>query len=65
MHEKELNEIDKQSDQEELTQVETFTSLERDHPKEQIIRDPKKGVQTRNKSLENYSLLSSMEPKPC
>ena len=44
MHEEELNENDEQSDQEELTQVETFKSLKRDHPKEQIIGDPNKGV---------------------
>ena len=63
MHEEELNENDEQSNQEEFSQVETFKSLKRDHPKKQIIGDPNKGVQTRNKSLENYSLLSSMEPK--
>ena len=63
MHEEELNENDEQSNQEELTQVQTFKSLKRDHPEEKIIGDPNKGVQTQNKSLENYSFLSSMEPK--
>ena len=42
MHEKELNKNDEQSNHEEFSQVETFKSLKRDHPKEQIIGDPNK-----------------------
>lgn len=47
----------------EKDQKHKISKWKKNHPTDQIIRDPNTGVQTRRRIVSTYSLLSSIEPK--
>ena len=59
----ESNDSEKSQDDSEDATPRKHSTWAEQHPKDQIIGDPKAGVQTRQSVVSNYSLVSTIEPK--